>query len=416
MAKFSQQFLANLGRPSFQESMFGLGQAIGGIPGRRQEQQKQQEVNKLLQQIQGAQGSGDFTSMKILGQQLAAIDPQQADKVMQAAIAGEEKQRKAQEQIQGTRAGAQMLMSELQDYESDPTIPEPLRRQSGNFLRAAAKVGDRASLLEPRVTELRKAIAESRKPKESKVLSPGAGLYNPETGELLAERPFKTTAPNIDVVKGSKGDENIRVFKDGKLVDTISTVPAGRTLQEKEIDNERVSQVVRIKSDIKDLMDEDGKYNDGWTSSGFLGQLFGNWIGGTTAYDRRTLIDSVKASLGLEAIAKLKKASERGATGLGQVSNLELNALQSEVATLNIGQSMDAQMDSLKKIFGYLDRIQKVASGVVPSDAIDWNSPTYVAAGYGKDLDTGSIFYAPQGPEGTKYKLVDGRFQEINID
>jgi hypothetical protein len=91
MAKFSQQFLANLGRPGFQESMFGLGQAIGGIPGRRQEQQKQQEVNKLLQQIQGAQGSGDFTSMKILGQQLAAIDPQQAAKVMQAATALEQK-------------------------------------------------------------------------------------------------------------------------------------------------------------------------------------------------------------------------------------------------------------------------------------------------------------------------------------
>ena len=44
MAKFSQQFLANLGRPGFQESMFGLGQAIGGIPGRRQEQQKSKSL------------------------------------------------------------------------------------------------------------------------------------------------------------------------------------------------------------------------------------------------------------------------------------------------------------------------------------------------------------------------------------
>jgi len=91
MAKFSQQFLANLGRPGFQESMFGLGQAIGGIPGRRQEQQKKQEFNQLMKQIQGAQASGDFNSMKILGQQLAAMDPAQAAKVMQAATALEQK-------------------------------------------------------------------------------------------------------------------------------------------------------------------------------------------------------------------------------------------------------------------------------------------------------------------------------------
>jgi hypothetical protein len=33
MAQFSQAFLSNLGRPAYQQGMFGLGQAIGGIPG-----------------------------------------------------------------------------------------------------------------------------------------------------------------------------------------------------------------------------------------------------------------------------------------------------------------------------------------------------------------------------------------------
>ena len=33
MAKFSQQFLANLGRPQMAESLFGLGAAIGGFRG-----------------------------------------------------------------------------------------------------------------------------------------------------------------------------------------------------------------------------------------------------------------------------------------------------------------------------------------------------------------------------------------------
>jgi hypothetical protein len=91
MATFSQGFLSSLGRPAMTQSLFDLGSTIGGLPGQRKQQQKQQEVNKLLQQIQGAQASGDFASMKILGQQLGAIDPQQAAKVMQAATDLEQK-------------------------------------------------------------------------------------------------------------------------------------------------------------------------------------------------------------------------------------------------------------------------------------------------------------------------------------
>jgi hypothetical protein len=91
MAKFGESFLQQLGRPGWSEGMFGLGQAIGGAQGQVRDQRKKQEFNQLMQQIQGAQGSGDFTSMKILAQQLATTDPQEAAKVMQAATALEQK-------------------------------------------------------------------------------------------------------------------------------------------------------------------------------------------------------------------------------------------------------------------------------------------------------------------------------------
>ena len=92
MATFSEGFLSQLGRPAMSQSLFDLGSAIGGFPGQMKQQRKQQEFNQLIQQIQGAQGSGDFTSMKILAQQLAPLSPQEADKVMQAAVALEQKQ------------------------------------------------------------------------------------------------------------------------------------------------------------------------------------------------------------------------------------------------------------------------------------------------------------------------------------
>lgn len=418
MATFSQGFLSSLGRPQMAQSLFGLGQAIGGLPRQAQDRRKREQFNQLMQQGQAAMASGDAAKLAQVGQQLTSAGyAKEGQALTQASISASAKQKAQAEQMGQQRTSAQMLMTELQDYANNSQLPPAVRQQASNLLRAAAQAGDRATLLEPRVTQLRNLASQAGKPQ---VVSPGGALVSP-TGEELYRAPFKPAEPKAPakkdrkIIPPSKQDPNFRVFEDGELVNTISVQSQGRTVEEVEMDNERVSQIVRIKGDIKDLMDPEGEYYGEWTTSGVLGQIMGNWIGGTTAYDRRALIDSVKASLGLEAIAKLKKASATGATGLGQVSNLELNALQSEVATLNIGQSMDAQMDSLEKIFGYLDRVQKVASGIVPVEAIDWNSPEYKAAGYGRDPVTGVVMYAPEGSSGPAYKLVDGSFKKLDI-
>ena len=48
MATFSQGFLSSLGRPQMAQSLFGLGQTIGGIPGQlQQRQQRRQEAGML---------------------------------------------------------------------------------------------------------------------------------------------------------------------------------------------------------------------------------------------------------------------------------------------------------------------------------------------------------------------------------
>ena len=92
MAKFSEQFLANLGRPAYQESMFGLGQAIGGIPGQMRDQRKKQEFNQLMQQGQQAMASKDPTALANVAQQLGAAGYQkEAQQMMQASREASEK-------------------------------------------------------------------------------------------------------------------------------------------------------------------------------------------------------------------------------------------------------------------------------------------------------------------------------------
>ena len=416
MARLSPQFLANLGRPQFAQGMFNIGQAIGGIPGQMEERKKREQFNQMMQQGQAAMASGNATQLAQIGQQLTAAGyAKEGQALTQASISASAKQKAQAEQMGQQRTSAQMLMTELQDYANNPQLPQPVRQQAGNLLRAAAQAGDRATLLEPRVAQLRKTVGQTPDPI---TMTPGAVLLDPVTREPIYQTPFKPekqAAPKVEIIKPSKEDPNFRIFNErGELVNTIPVKQEGKTLEQIELDNNRVSQIVRIKADVEELMNKDGKYS-GWSASGVTGQILGNWWGGSKAYDRNAVIRSLKASLGLDTIKDMKESSKTGATGLGPISNVELDALQSEVASLSIGMSEVAQLDSLQKIFDHLDRIQQVASGVVPIDAIDWNSPEYQAAGYGKDKQTGTIMYTPQGKTGPVYKLENGVFKKTDI-
>jgi len=72
MATFSQQFLANLGRPQMSQGLFNLGATIGGAPGQLRQRRQQEAFNQLIQQGQAAMASGDAAQLAQVAQQLAA--------------------------------------------------------------------------------------------------------------------------------------------------------------------------------------------------------------------------------------------------------------------------------------------------------------------------------------------------------
>ena len=67
---FSQQFLANLGRPPMAQGLFGLGAASWNAPGQVRQRRKQEQFNQLMQQGQAAMASGDAAQLAQIGQQL----------------------------------------------------------------------------------------------------------------------------------------------------------------------------------------------------------------------------------------------------------------------------------------------------------------------------------------------------------
>lgn len=202
MATFSQQFLANLGRPQLTKGMMDLGAALGGLPGKAEEKKQKEELAKELSQyipgspeynaaLARAQASkGMFTEAADLG--AAAIKQQQA-----ATKAAEEKARKSR------LMGAGLIKAARS---SDP---------AGNEARVRNMTSEQ--------------LMEYLKPKEKKdpiQLVTGARLIDPETGTVIVEArdaPPKQVNVAYELLKGGKYDpKSFKYNDDGTLSGDLS--------------------------------------------------------------------------------------------------------------------------------------------------------------------------------------------------
>jgi hypothetical protein len=259
-------------------------------------------------------------------------------------------------------------------------------------------------------SEYLKSIATTA-PAKPVSISPGGALVSP-TGEVLYERPFKPQAPakskGIKTVERDDGSVSVLDADTGDLISTLPPVKEGEE-DKRDAEFQLISQTAGFISELDDLMDPT------FFETGLTGAVMSQ-IPGREAYNREKDLLSIRARLGLDTINEMKRlAAESGAsgTGLGQISNIEFMSLQSAVDAIYIGMTGEAQNKALENIKKHLLNVQKLASGVAPADAIEWDRPEYKAVGYHKDPETGTVFYAPDGPNGTVYKLVNGEFKKI---
>ena len=252
-------------------------------------------------------------------------------------------------------------------------------------------------------------MAKGAKPKTS-VISAGGALVS-DTGEVLYERPFKPEAApaskGIETVERKDGSVTVLDADDGSLISTLP--PPDTTDASQEASLNLIAQTTSFIKDVDKLMDP------GFFETGLIGQATAG-LGGTPAYDREKELLTIRARLGFDQINEMKRlAAESGAsgTGLGQISNIEFMSLQSTIDAIYTGMSREKQNESLANIKKHLLNVQKLASGVAPADAIDWSAPEYKAVGYHKDPVTKTVYYAPEGRNGTVYKLVDGKFVKL---
>lgn len=355
MAKFSQEFLRQAASP-MGSVQGGLLSAVGGaatLPQQLQERQKAQAMQAEMAKY--TPGSPEYN---------AALARQQVGKGMftEAAATGASAIRGQQEAEQAAaekeRRGRLMSAAMQKAVQSD----DP----SGNSARVRNMTSEQ--------------LMEYLKPKEKKLyqLSAGMALVD-EDGTIKAERGFKkeTTTPKYDVkVVGEKGSEQVLAFKDGKLISTTDyTGPKeGETEEAAKKRVQAVPELVTNIAKIEALLDKDE------IPDGLWAQLTRN-IGGSEALDVEAQYQQIKNFLGLEQIAILKELGG-GSTGLGAVSNLELQALQNSIATLNTIIDEDLQREALTDIKNHLTVLKNLALNQNFSDAVNWDTPEYISQGF----------------------------------
>lgn len=409
MAQLSSQFINNLMNMPTNQSMFNLGAAVGGIPGQYQAKKKA-EADKVIaanttQGIMAGIKNQDPAKLEAVAEQLRIAG--QSDKAMQVFNQAQtlKETLKLEKEKQTLERGERSLV----DYATASGMDLNNPKAKEFFFRRANIYGidpTRASALFDQFVTAKKEIMQ---------VPAGATVYDPNTKEVLfkgAFKPYEPKAPSFKVSSATKQDPNIRVFRNGVQIEVIP-VNSGDTEADAAKRLAGLAKLVNIEQTLGNLMGDKYSADGVFGASGIYGALM-SFIPGTDATDRESLINSLKANLGLDSIAELKALSSTGATGLGQVSNIELQALQSAVESISVKLSAERQREALKKIAFHMDRSKKAMAGLLPRDTIEWNSPTYQAAGFSKNTKLGEIFYAPTGPDGQVYRMNKaGRFVPI---
>jgi hypothetical protein len=172
------------------------------------------------------------------------------------------------------------------------------------------------------------------------------------TGELTTIDPLNIglAAPNV--------------AKFLKLAETTGTAGGVTTIQTPQSQEAQVSQAEALNEltnrtkDIRDVIGETKKLISGYTTG------YGSFLSVLPLTDAKTLqnnLESIKANLSLSQLTALKEASKTGASGLGQVTRNEFDALQSTIAKLDPQSKTFA--DDLDKVDRTYSRLLKQLEG-----------------------------------------------------
>ena len=262
-------------------------------------------------------------------QALSQIDPQGASMLADAA-------RKAASEMSQTNLRSAQA-KKAQEWQQTTVASERDRKV---ISEADVALQEGKKLTPAQESNLRVIIAKEIKPKV---------MRDTTTGELLTIEPLDISlaAPNVAKLLG--------LSKAGGATGTggVNVIETPASQEAKINQAEALSELTTRTKDVRSTIDETKKLISNWSTG------YGNLLSSIPLTDAKTLqnnVESIKANLSLSVLQALKDASKTGASGLGQVTINEFNALQSTIAKLD--PTSKSFKDDLAKIDKAYSRLQ----------------------------------------------------------
>jgi hypothetical protein len=199
---------------------------------------------------------------------------------------------------------------------------------------------------------------------ERSLVAAGIDPKSPQGINLLRAYAQKTAthapAANQTVYTGSmvqaEGPDGKPVFvmpsKDGTATVVPGLTPPGAKKESDAAANRVKAETDRAKLMIATV--DDALKNVGFFTTGATGAVLGK-IPGTSSYDLRATVETLKANLGFQQLAEMRAASPTGGA-LGAIAVQELMALQSTLASVDANQSQEQLAAKLNQIRGHYNK------------------------------------------------------------
>jgi len=372
-----------------------LGRGIGGALGAVDPQLKLISARNAV--IQGID-LNDPEALKIASGKLAQIGD------MQGAYGLTELAQKRAESV-ATIGLREAQAKKANEYQMATTSSERNRKL---IAEADVAIKEGRPLSATQESALRFQVAQELKPKV---------FRDATTGELTTIEPLNISFAAPEVAKYLKiGQTTGTTTGTGGGVTTIQT-PQSQEAQVSQA--EALNELTSRTKDIRDVIGDTKKLISGYTTG------YGSFLSVLPLTDAKTLqnnLESIKANLSLSQLTALKEASKTGASGLGQVTRNEFDALQSTIAKLDPQSKTFA--DDLDKVDRTYARLLKQLEGktvraeerakITPTQKpeLPGIAPTDIApqksrfSGLNPELKAEESPMSGQTKKGTKYQIM----------
>lgn len=333
MATFSQGFLSSLGRPQMAQSLFGLGQTIGGVPGQLQQRKQRREEAGMLAGL--TPGSVEYNqAMAKIAQQRGELE-----RAAQFGTAAEQQRRAADEQ----RAERGALQSQLQSLIQNKQASPAMKQQALSLLKRVATDAVISDTLKQQVKTLGTAATA---PAGQNFVVAGNRVFDRNTGKFISPTEAADEL-NLKDLKEIATPESIVEY--AQTGDRNVLVPLTEEAEESEADRQArlIGALQTVDNTLATADKALGLSGEYWKLT-YPGAKF---VPTSNAMELDTYVTTLQSSLAFDRLQKMRDQSKTGGA-LGQVSNIELGLLQASVAALNPASSnFEEQLKTVRRSY-----------------------------------------------------------------